>query len=134
MGPEMSAVFMPLGSFVMVVFIIWFVTRQKQAKVQARTDLHKHLLDKFGSGNELAEFLESEGGKKMLGELWEEKGESAGTDHEVLSSRGDYRGAGGRLPRAHIQRVRFGNPRWTAGRSGDGLRDRRMGDEALEPG
>lgn len=73
MGPEMSAVFVPLGSFVMVVFIIWFATRQKQAQIQARTDLHKHLLDKFGSGNELAEFLESEGGKKMLGELGEEK-------------------------------------------------------------
>ncbi len=73
MGPEMAAVFVPLGSFVMVVFIIWFVSRQKQAKVQARTELHKHLLDKFGSGSELAEFLESEGGKKMLEDLGAER-------------------------------------------------------------
>ena len=73
MGPEMAAVFVPLGSFVMVVFIIWFVSRQKQAKVQARTELHKHLLDKFGSGTELAEFLDSESGKKMLEDLGAEK-------------------------------------------------------------
>ena len=73
MGPEMAGVFVPLGVFVMVVFIVWFGAREKQARVQARTELHKHLLDKFGSGTELAEFLDSEGGKKMLGELGEEK-------------------------------------------------------------
>ena len=57
----------------MIVFIVWFETRAKQAKVQARTELHKHLLDKFASGTELAQFLETEGGKKMIEDL--------GTDH-----------------------------------------------------
>ena len=66
MGPE---VLVPLGTFVMVVFIVWFGTRAKQAKLQARTEIHKHLLDKFGSGTELTQFIESEGGKKMLEDL-----------------------------------------------------------------
>ena len=73
MGPEFAGVLVPLGAFAMVVFIVWFGTRQKQVRVQARTDLHKHLLDKFGSGTELAQFLESEGGKKMLEDLGAER-------------------------------------------------------------
>ena len=59
----------PLGGIAMIVFCVWFATREKQARVQARTDLHKHLLDKFGSGTELAQFLETEGGKKMIEDL-----------------------------------------------------------------
>ena len=69
MGQEIAGWLVPLGVFAMVVFIVWFGTRQKQVSVQARTDFHKHLLDKFGSGTELAQFLESEGGKKMLEDL-----------------------------------------------------------------
>ena len=69
MGPEIAAWLVPLGTFVMVVFIVWFSTRAKQAKLQARTEIHKHLLDKFGSGTELTQFIESEGGKKMLEDL-----------------------------------------------------------------
>ena len=51
----------PIAGTAMIVFIVWFETRAKQAKVQARTELHKHLLDKFGSGTELAQFIETEG-------------------------------------------------------------------------
>ncbi len=57
----------------MVVLIAWFGSREKQARVQARTELHKHLLDKFGSGTELAQFLETEGGRKMIGDLGKDR-------------------------------------------------------------
>ena len=67
--PGIIGTLIPFGVFVMVVLIVWFGTREKQARVQARTDLHKHLLDKFGSGAELAQFLETEGGKKMIEDL-----------------------------------------------------------------
>ena len=69
MNPGVIATLVPFGAFVMIVFIVWFETRQKQTRVQARTELHKHLLDKFGSGTELAQFLETEGGKKMIEDL-----------------------------------------------------------------
>ena len=69
MRPEVIGTLIPFGAFVMIVFIVWFITRQKQARVQARTELHKHLLDRFGSGTELAQFLETEGGKKMIEDL-----------------------------------------------------------------
>ena len=69
MRPDIIGTLIPFGAFVMIVFIVWFVTRAKQARVQARTELHKHLLDRFGSGTELAQFLETEGGKKMIEDL-----------------------------------------------------------------
>ncbi len=62
----LAGILIPLGSFAMIGFIVWFISRAKQAKLQARTELHKHLLDKFGSGTELAQFLETEGGKNMI--------------------------------------------------------------------
>ena len=65
----MNPILVLFGAFVMIVFIVWFETRQKQTRVQARTELHKHLLDKFGSGTELGQFLETEGGKKMIEDL-----------------------------------------------------------------
>ena len=77
MAPEAIAILIPIlvpfGAFAMIVFIVWFETRQKQARVQARTELHKHLLDKFGSGTELAQFLETEGGKKMVEDLGKDR-------------------------------------------------------------
>ncbi len=61
--------FIPFAGIAMIVVIVWLGTREKQARVKARTELHKHLLDKFGSGTELAQFLETEGGKKMIEDL-----------------------------------------------------------------
>ena len=66
MDPEVIGVFIPFAGIVMIIFIVWFRTREKQAQVQGRTELHKHLLDKFSSGTELSQFLETEGGKKMI--------------------------------------------------------------------
>ncbi len=74
MDPEVIGVFIPFAGIVMIIFIVWFRTREKQAQVQGRTELHKHLLDKFSSGTELSQFLETEGGKKMIEDLG--KGES----------------------------------------------------------
>ncbi len=72
--PREAVIFLvPLGSFVMVVMIVWLVSRAKQAGVRARTELHKHLLDKFGSGTELSQFLETEGGKKMVEDLGKDR-------------------------------------------------------------
>ena len=71
----------PIVAFALIGFIVWLITRAKQARVQARTELHKHLLDKFGSGTELAQFLETEGGKKMIEGL--EKGDVSPKERTV---------------------------------------------------
>lgn len=63
----------PLGAFVMVVFIVWLATREKQARIQARTEFNKHLLDKFASSQELVAFLGQEGSERLLDEMWSEK-------------------------------------------------------------
>ena len=73
MDEDVIALGIPYAGIAMIVFIVWFASRGKQARVQARTDLHKHLLDKFASGTELAQFLETEGGRQMIEDL--------GTDH-----------------------------------------------------
>ena len=59
----------PFAGIAMVVIIVWLGSREKQARVKARTELHKHLLDKFGSGTELAQFLDTEGGRRMVEDL-----------------------------------------------------------------
>ena len=66
MDPEVIELLIPFAGMAMIVFIVWLGARARQAHVQARTELHKHLLDKFSSGTELAKFLETEGGKKMI--------------------------------------------------------------------
>ena len=70
---EMILILVPLAGCAMIVLIVFFATRAKQARIQSRTELHKHLLDKFSSGGELTTFLETEGGQKMLEELGSER-------------------------------------------------------------
>ncbi len=70
---HMAEILIPLAGCTMIVLIVFFSIRLRQARVQSRTELHKHLLDKFSSGGELTTFLESEGGKKMLADLGSER-------------------------------------------------------------
>lgn len=47
-------------------------TRKQKRKLQAQMDLHQRLLDKFGSAPEFVQFLQTEGGERLLGSLAEE--------------------------------------------------------------
>jgi hypothetical protein len=67
------ALLIPFAFFVAVVLIIWLLLRQKQARTQVRAEFHKQLLDKFSSGREFADFLESKGSQRFLEELWSQK-------------------------------------------------------------
>jgi predicted acyltransferase len=49
------------------VLIVWFVSRRKQAQIQAHAETRKLLIEKFGSAQELATFLESKGGQQFIG-------------------------------------------------------------------
>ena len=66
----------PLSFFAMVVLIVWLGVRRKHAQILARAERAKQVLDKFGSAQELAAFLESKGGQQFLGDArWRAKGE-----------------------------------------------------------
>jgi hypothetical protein len=64
----------PIAFFGMILLLVFLGTRRRQAEIQARADFHKQLLDKFGSGKEFAEFLESKGSQRFLEELWAQTG------------------------------------------------------------
>lgn len=56
--------------FILIGVIVWLGTRAQQARLHAQAEFQKNLLDKFGSGQEFAAFLESEGSQKFLEQLW----------------------------------------------------------------
>jgi len=59
----------PLAFFAMIVLIVWLVTRRKQAQYRAQAEIRKQLIDKFGSAQELATFMESKGGQQFFGDM-----------------------------------------------------------------
>jgi hypothetical protein len=61
-----TANLVPIAPFVMIVFIVWFVSLRLRAENRNRTELQKELLTKFSSAQELAEFLKTDGGKLLM--------------------------------------------------------------------
>jgi hypothetical protein len=71
-GP--TAFLVPLAFFAMIVFIVWLVVLRRKAQIRAQAEIRKQLLDKFGSAQELALFMESKGGQQFLGDAkWQNK-------------------------------------------------------------
>ena len=62
----LTGVLVPLGFFTLIGLIIWMQVRRSQARTKAQLELQKQLLDKFTSGREFGEFLESKGGQQFL--------------------------------------------------------------------
>ena len=60
-------IIMPM-MFAMIAFIVWVVvnSRRRRETIQAQTEMQTKLLDKFGTAQEMAEYLNSEAGKKFL--------------------------------------------------------------------
>ena len=59
----------PLAFFATVVLIVWLVVRRKQARYRTQAEIRKQLIDKFGSAQELAAFMESKGGRQFFGDM-----------------------------------------------------------------
>src|SRR5581483_2298094 len=55
-----------VGSFTMVVLIVWFSARSKQRRAELRADVQMKLIDKFGTSAEFVKFLESPSGRQFL--------------------------------------------------------------------
>src|SRR5436309_10048335 len=59
-------IIVPLGSFAMVVLLAWLKHRTNEAKLRTQSEAQRQLVEKFGSGKELSEFMETEGGRRFF--------------------------------------------------------------------
>lgn len=64
---EMIPIVGILASFSAAVLIVYFITRAKQRRVELQAEMQSRLIDRFGSGPELTEFLQSPAGKQFVG-------------------------------------------------------------------
>jgi hypothetical protein len=71
------ALLVPFTLFAMVFGIVWLKYRHRQEQIHVQSELYKQLLEKFGSGKEFTEFLETQGGQRFLEQMWSH---SAGND------------------------------------------------------
>jgi hypothetical protein len=58
--------FIPFAPFIMIIFVVWFITIRRRAQDRNRTELQKDLLTKFSSAQELTEFMKTDGGKLLM--------------------------------------------------------------------
>jgi hypothetical protein len=55
-----------LSAFAMVILLVWIGLLSKRHSAREKTELRKQLLNKFGSGQELTEFLATPQGQNFL--------------------------------------------------------------------
>lgn len=53
-------------STVMVVMVVWLVTRSRQRKAEVQVEMQSKLIDRFGSAPELIQFLQSPAGQQFV--------------------------------------------------------------------
>lgn len=67
---ETSMVWIPiigmLSSSVMVVLVVFFVTRARQRRAEAQVEMQARLIDRFGTAPELISFLHSAAGRQFI--------------------------------------------------------------------
>src|ERR1043166_4941649 len=59
-------IIVPLGFFATVVLLGWLKHRTNEAKLRTQSEAQRQLVEKFGSGKELSEFMETEGGRRFF--------------------------------------------------------------------
>lgn len=75
------ALLVPFAFFATILLIIWLFLLHRRSRIQARMDFQKHLLDKFASGREFADFLGSDASQRFLDDIG-----SRGPKEQILSS------------------------------------------------
>ena len=55
-----------ISSTVMVIFVVYFVTKARQRRVEAQVQMQSRLIDRFGTAPELIEFLHSPAGREFV--------------------------------------------------------------------
>ncbi|HVR72567.1 MAG TPA: hypothetical protein VMT87_17160 [Vicinamibacteria bacterium] len=67
MSTQIAAI--TIAQFAFWALVIWVVATRLQERARMRMELQMRLVDRFASPAELQQFLESEGGRKLLGSL-----------------------------------------------------------------
>ena len=70
MVEQLTGILIPVAFFAMIVVIVWLKVRKSQAETTARAEFHKHLVEKFASGKEFADFLGTPGGQRLVQGAW----------------------------------------------------------------
>jgi hypothetical protein len=65
-GVFVMIVFVSLGSFAMVAFIVWMGVNAKNRKSALQAEVQTRLIDKFSNAPEFVDFLNSDPGKQFL--------------------------------------------------------------------
>jgi hypothetical protein len=55
-----------IGSFVLIIVVILGEFKRREAKLQRQAELARHVLERFGSAEELGAFLQTEAGRRLL--------------------------------------------------------------------
>ena len=55
-----------LGELAFAAFVLWVLIRRGQEKARLRTEVHSRLIDRCASAEELARFLETDSGRRLL--------------------------------------------------------------------
>lgn len=55
-----------IGSFALVILVILSEFRRREAKLQRQAELSKAVLERFGSGEELSAFLQTDAGRRLI--------------------------------------------------------------------
>lgn len=55
-----------ITSAAMVIFVVYFVTKSRQRRVEAQVQMQTRLIDRFGTAPELIEFLHSPAGREFV--------------------------------------------------------------------
>jgi hypothetical protein len=64
--PELVVGISLTGSFVLVIVVIIGEFQRRAAKLQRQAELSRHILERFGSAQELTAFLQTEAGHRLL--------------------------------------------------------------------
>jgi len=65
-GVFVMIVFVSLGSFAMIAFIVWLGVHAKNRKATLQAEVQARLIDKFSNAPEFVDFLNSDTGKQFL--------------------------------------------------------------------
>lgn len=63
---EMIPLVAIVANVIMVVMIVYFVTRSRQRRAELQVEMQSRLIDRFSSPTELVQFLHSEAGQKFM--------------------------------------------------------------------
>jgi hypothetical protein len=65
MRDELLAIII-LGDFILVGWVLWIVARRLEQKARLRAELHTKMVERFGTVQELSEFINTEGGRRFI--------------------------------------------------------------------